>query len=75
MVKVQITTAIELSSTQISTIEKALRSKMAKQELSFEYKVDPNILGGIRLIVGSREFDGTLQKRLEQIRQQLTSTV
>lgn len=72
MVKVQITTAVELSAKQADSLERALEKKLAGQQLSFEYQVQPEVLGGIKVIVGSKEYDGTLQARLEQIHQHLT---
>jgi F0F1-type ATP synthase delta subunit len=73
MLKVQITTAVELTDKQSMSMEKALKAKLADSGLVFEYKVDPNVLGGLRVIVGSREFDRTLRTRLEQIRQNLSA--
>lgn len=72
MLKVQITTAIELSDKQVATIEQALHKKFAPQELVVEYQVDSHVLGGIKVIVGSREFDATLRARLDQVHHQLT---
>lgn len=71
--KVQITTAVALSKAQAEAIEKKLRATFAQDELVFEYRVDSEVVGGIRIIVGSREFDGTLRTRLEQLRQTLTA--
>lgn len=72
MLKVQITTAVELTDAQVSVIEQTLQKKFAGQTVAFEYKVTAKVLGGIKIIVGSREFDGTLRARLEQVHQQLT---
>lgn len=71
--KVQITTAIALPKAQAEAIEKKLRASFDQNSLVFEYRVDTDVVGGIRVIVGSREFDGTLRTRLEQLRQTLTA--
>lgn len=73
MLKVQITTAVKLSDAQAVMIEKALQTRLGNSELSFEYKVYSNVLGGLKVIVGSREFDRTLRTRLQQIHQSLTA--
>lgn len=71
--KVQITTAVALSKAQAEAIEKKLRASFNTDSLIFEYRVDTEVVGGIRVIVGSREFDGTLRTRLEQLRQTLAA--
>ncbi|HXY60572.1 MAG TPA: ATP synthase F1 subunit delta [Chthoniobacterales bacterium] len=39
--------------------------------LTSEFAVDPNLLGGVRVRVGSDVLDGTLRNRLERLQQQL----
>ena len=68
-----ITTAVELSDKQKATMEKALAAKVKDMQLDFIYRVDPAVLGGLRITIGSREFDGTLRARLNLIAQQLTA--
>ena len=41
------------------------------EDLTSEFVVDPNLLGGIRVRVGSDVWDGTLRNRLERLQQQL----
>ena len=40
-------------------------------DLTSEFVVDPTLLGGIRVRVGSDVWDGTLRNRLERLQQQL----
>ncbi|HXX42604.1 MAG TPA: F0F1 ATP synthase subunit delta [Chthoniobacterales bacterium] len=40
-------------------------------DLSSEFVVDPALLGGVRVRVGSDVWDGTLRNRLERLQQQL----
>jgi F-type H+-transporting ATPase subunit delta len=39
-------------------------------ELTTEFVVDPTLLGGVRVRVGSDVWDGTLRNRLERLQQQ-----
>ena len=41
------------------------------EDLTTEFVVDPTLLGGIRVRVGSDVWDGTLRNRLERLQQQL----
>ena len=40
-------------------------------DLTSEFVVDPTLLGGVRVRVGSDVWDGTLRNRLERLQQQL----
>jgi F-type H+-transporting ATPase subunit delta len=40
-------------------------------DLTSEFAVDPSLLGGVRVRVGSDVLDGTLRNRLERLQQQL----
>ena len=41
------------------------------EDLTTEFIVDPTLLGGLRVRVGSDVWDGTLRNRLERLQQQL----
>ena len=41
------------------------------EDLTTEFVVDPTLLGGIRVRVGSDVWDGTLRNRLERLQQEL----
>jgi F-type H+-transporting ATPase subunit delta len=41
------------------------------EDLTTEFIVDPTLLGGVRVRVGSDVWDGTLRNRLERLQQQL----
>ena len=40
-------------------------------DLTTDFAVDPTLLGGVRVRVGSDVWDGTLRNRLERLQQQL----
>jgi F-type H+-transporting ATPase subunit delta len=41
------------------------------EDLTTEFVVDPTLLGGVRVRVGSDVWDGTVRNRLERLQQQL----
>jgi len=56
----------EISSTLIANLKKKYGS-----DLTTEFVVNPQLLGGMRIRVGSDVWDGTVRNRLEQLQQQL----
>ncbi|HEX7018137.1 MAG TPA: F0F1 ATP synthase subunit delta [Patescibacteria group bacterium] len=68
--QVTITTAIELTSAQLQKIKTAVTKKYGT-EVTFETKVNPEIVGGILLTIGSQQYDATLQHKLDQIEKSL----
>lgn len=62
-----VTTVVPLSSAQKKQIAQVLKEKTGSEE--FESQIDPNIIGGIRLTVNSREYDATIKNKLEQLKQ------
>ena len=48
-----------------------LRSKYG-HDLTTEFKVTPELLGGLRIKIGSDVFDGTVRERLHRLESQLT---
>lgn len=70
MTKVIVTTAIALSAKQKDTLKTALSKKIGS-EFTLEEVVLPDVIGGIKIRIGSRELDGSLKSKLEQLHQQL----
>ena len=66
----QIESATQLSSQASAIIVDRLKKKYG-EDLTSEFVVDPTLLGGIRVRVGSDVWDGTLRNRLERLQQQL----
>lgn len=75
MVSVKITTAVTLTAGQVSTIEKTITKTQAGSELRFEYVVDPQVVGGIKVMIGSAELDGTIRTKLTAIKNQLLTNL
>jgi F-type H+-transporting ATPase subunit delta len=68
----EITSAHELGAGQREEIERALGTKLGKF-IRGHYRVDPSVIGGVRVHVASVEYDATIRGKLESIRHQLVS--
>jgi F-type H+-transporting ATPase subunit delta len=66
-VAAEVTTAVALTDAQRDGVAAALRQSLGKDP-EIVTKVDPAILGGLRVKVGSRLFDASLKTRLDQMR-------
>jgi F-type H+-transporting ATPase subunit delta len=66
-VSAQVTTAVALSAAQSKGVAAALRLALGKDP-EIETRVDPAILGGIKVQVGSRLFDASLKSKLDSLK-------
>ena len=66
----KIETAGEVDSTTKSELVANLKKKYGG-DLTTEFAVDPSLLGGMRIRVGSDVWDGTVRNRLERLQQEL----
>jgi F-type H+-transporting ATPase subunit delta len=62
----EVTSAQKLEDTQISSIEKSL-AKAVGREVQLSTKVDPGVLGGLVVRVGSRMIDSSLRTQLNSL--------
>ena len=69
-----ITTARQLTREQQEKIERALGTAMGKF-IRAHYKVDPALIGGVRVHVESKEYDSTIKGKLENMRQRLAAAI
>ena len=69
-VPAQIASANELSDEQKKAIESSLTAKLGKS-IRADYQVAPELIGGVRARVASREYDATVKGKLESMRQRL----
>jgi F-type H+-transporting ATPase subunit delta len=67
VVSAQVTTAVPLTSAQAKGVAQALRQALGKDP-EIETRVDPAILGGIKVRVGSRLFDASLRSKLDSLK-------
>jgi F-type H+-transporting ATPase subunit delta len=68
--RARIETASEVDAAATSKVIDNLRKKYGS-DLTTEFVVNPQLLGGMRIRVGSDVWDGTVRNRLEQLQQQL----
>lgn len=67
VVSAQVTTAVALSAAQAKGVATALRTALG-QDPDIETRIDPSILGGIKVQVGSRLFDASLRSKLDSLK-------
>jgi F-type H+-transporting ATPase subunit delta len=67
VVSAEVVTAVPLSSAQSKGVAAALRQALGKDP-EISTRVDPSILGGIKVRVGSRLFDASLKSKLDSLK-------
>jgi F-type H+-transporting ATPase subunit delta len=70
ILNVELTTAFELSDGEANAIVKQIE-KASGQRVEAERTVDPELIGGVVLKVGSLEVDSSVRGRLERLRREL----
>lgn len=67
VVSAQVTTAVALTAAQSKGVASALRTALGRDP-EIETRIDPSILGGIKVRVGSRLFDASLRSKLDSLK-------
>ncbi|MDB5458828.1 MAG: atpH [Caulobacteraceae bacterium] len=67
VVAAEVTTAIKLTAAQAKGVKAALAQALG-QEPEITTRVDPTILGGLKVKVGSRLFDASLRSKLDSLK-------
>ncbi len=67
VIAAHVTTAVPLSPAQTDTLTSALRTAFGKDP-QIAAHVDPAILGGLRVRVGSRLYDASLKSKLDSLK-------
>jgi len=65
-VNAQVTTARALSETQLATLNEQLRRSIGSR-VSVDVRVDPELIGGMIVRVGSRMVDGSIKSKLQRL--------
>jgi F-type H+-transporting ATPase subunit delta len=68
--RARVETASEVDPVTSSELVTNLRKKYGS-DLTTEFVINPELLGGMRIRVGSDVWDGTVRNRLERLQQQL----
>ena len=71
---VELTTAVELSDEDARSIVETIE-RAAGRTVEATRSVDPSLIGGIVLDIGSFRADGSLRGRLERLRQELVTAI
>jgi len=67
VVAAEVVSAVALSKAQLDGVKAQLRASLGKDP-EIETRVDPTILGGLKVKVGSRLYDASLKTRLDQLK-------
>jgi F-type H+-transporting ATPase subunit delta len=71
MTNVTITTVVDLTAAQLTQIKKAIEKKYGS-DVEYTAVVDSKILGGVQITIGSRQLDGSLINKFDQLRRKLS---
>lgn len=63
-------TPYKLTDQQIQDIEKAISQKENKQ-VTLKVAIDPSLLGGIKVQIANRIYDGTIKNKVEMLKKEL----
>ena len=62
-----VTSAVPLSPAQLQQLSDSLRSVLGSNKVSIDARVEPDILGGLLVKVGSRLFDSSIRSKLQRL--------
>jgi ATP synthase F1 delta subunit len=69
-VKATIITSVEIGSEYEARLKESLK-KITNKDVDIEYALDPSLLGGMLVKVGSTMFDGSIRGQLRLLREEL----
>lgn len=72
IVKAHVTTVIPLTATQKEKLIQKLKAQFQCKVIQLEEKLDPSILGGVKIQVGHQIIDGSLKTQLMNLKKELT---
>ncbi len=66
--RAEVTSATALTDANVLALKEQLRAAAGSREVELETKIDPSIIGGLVVRLGSRMVDGSLRTKLNAIR-------
>jgi len=66
--RAEVTSAHPLAKTQVTALEKALKARVGR-DVAVDLKVDPTVLGGLVVKIGSQMIDSSIRTRLNSLAQ------
>ena len=73
VLELELTTAVELSEHEAERVVKQIEQASGRRVVA-ERRVDPALIGGLVVQAGSLRLDASVRGRLEQLREELTTT-
>jgi F-type H+-transporting ATPase subunit delta len=70
MTTVILRSTVPFSAAQLSEVKQALTKKYGK-DIQVEEQIDPSLIGGVQIVIGSRMLDGSVKAKLQQLRNSL----
>jgi F0F1-type ATP synthase delta subunit len=68
-----VTTAVPLTAAQYKKLATAISDKFGS--IVIDELVDPSVIGGIKIVVASKEYDHTIKAKLDQLHKQATTNL
>lgn len=69
---IDIYTALELDSKQVKALEKKYKQQYNKSRIRSKIIVDESLIGGIKVVIGDKVYDGSIKGQLEKLKNILT---
>jgi len=69
----QVTSAISLTEAQIAVVRDKVKAMTGAQEVELELAIDPDLMGGVVIQIGSQIIDASLQGQLRRIGMSLSA--
>lgn len=66
---IQVTTAHALNPDQTEMLRLQIQKATGKQPV-FTFELDPNLIGGVKLQIGSRILDGSVRRQMERLKEE-----
>ena len=70
----EVTSAVPLSGQQLERLRAKLE-EISGKKIQLQPKVDPSVLGGLRVSLEGKLLDGTVKGRLDDLRRKVSETV
>jgi F-type H+-transporting ATPase subunit delta len=75
ILKVTITSAVDLTSAQVKKIADAVEKKYKNSQVELKQVVDPSVIAGVKITIGSEEIDATAYAKLEKLHLKLKQSL
>lgn len=75
ILKVTVTSAVALTSSQVKKITDAVEKKHKESTVELKQVVDPSVIAGLKITVGSEEIDATVYSKLEKLHLQIKQSL